>query len=355
MIIYFWQNMVAMHQVHCLKNFAERHEVHWLVDEELGSDRVGQGWSRPDTGKIRLSTVKPAEVAGILGSAPRDALHVFAPRGCATGPMLLTELNRRGLRYAFIAEKPLNLGFRLWLRGWLYRSLAIKGRRHEFFLAMGETGADWYRNHGFSRARSFGYTVADAITAVIPPSPGPYRFLCAAQLISRKNHAVLLRALSTVSGEWTLECIGRGPLEDELMALSKSLGLADRVTWTRSLPNPGARERISRADTLVLSSAWEGWGAVVNEALAEGTRVVVSDVCGASCLLGLGDVGDAFPSGDAYALADRLRAQMARGRVEPAERMTRRALHGRVNGPAMAIYLEKIAAGENPTVPWNLS
>lgn len=353
MTFYFWQNIIAIHQVHCLQALAEHHEVNWLVDEELDEARVGQGWSRPDTGKIQVRTVKPYEVAGILESAPKDGLHVFAPRGCATGSTLLMELNHRKLRYAFIAEKPLGKGWRLALRGLLYRRLAWQSCRREAFLAMGEVATSWYKSHGFPDAVPFGYTVADSAVLISPPASGAYRFICAAQLIPRKNHRILLRALAKISGEWTLDCIGRGPLAVELKSLSESLGLSSRVTWSESLPNSEAREAVCRADTLVLSSEWEGWGAVVNEALAEGTRVIVSDVCGAACLLGLGDVGDVFATNDIDALADRLRWHMARGRVLAEERLSRRVLHAKVNGRAMAKYFEKIVAGHKPCAPWN--
>jgi glycosyltransferase involved in cell wall biosynthesis len=349
---YFWQNMVAIHQVYCLSALAERHEVHWLVDEELLQERAKQGWSLPNTGKIHVRTVTPADVAGILDSAPKDVLHVFGPRACATGPTLIRELNRRGLRYAHLVEIPDGRGWTLLLKRLIYRWLAWRCRRAEFMAAMGDSGAAWYAARGVKNTFPFCYTIADTESAETWPVGLSYRFIIVARLIPLKRHSVLLRALAQVPSDWTLECVGRGPLEDDLRKLAESLGLADRITWTRSLPNAVAREHISRADTLVLSSEWEGWGAVVNEALAEGTRVVVSDVCGAACLLGLGDVGDAFPADDVEALANRLSAQLARGRVSMEERVARRSLHTKVNGRAMAVYFEKIVEGEKPAPPW---
>lgn len=351
-VYYFWQNMAATHQVHCLRDLANRHQVHWLVDEEMDADRLSQGWSVPNFDKIRLRSVKPSDVDSILEAAPIDALHVFSPRGCATGPKLLRELERRTLKYAFLAEKPLNMGLALWLRGWIYRSLARRSRGRRFFLAMGENGASWYRGHGFLDAIPFAYSVAKSTNEIVAPMGSGYRLICVAQLIRRKNHRTLLRALAIVHGDWTLECIGRGGLNSELRTMARSLGIADRITWSETVSNDDVRTRIARSDSLVLVSAWEGWGAVVNEAIAEGTRVIVSEAAGAACLLGLSDIGHSVPAEDVAALADRLRQHMARGRVQPRERVIRRASHERIDGPAMARYFERIVAGNRPESPW---
>jgi glycosyltransferase involved in cell wall biosynthesis len=61
------------------------------------------------------------------------------------------------------------------------------------------------------------------------------------------------------------------------------------------------------ADVLVLPSSSETWGLVVNEALACGTPVVLSDACGcAPDLVADGSTGAVYPVGDVNALADGL-------------------------------------------------
>ena len=62
------------------------------------------------------------------------------------------------------------------------------------------------------------------------------------------------------------------------------------------------------ADVLVLPSAFEPFGLVVNEAFACGTPAIASDACGCvEDLIVEGETGFSFPSGDVAALADRLR------------------------------------------------
>ncbi|MCU1392756.1 MAG: hypothetical protein JWM34_1184 [Ilumatobacteraceae bacterium] len=63
-------------------------------------------------------------------------------------------------------------------------------------------------------------------------------------------------------------------------------------------------EYMALADLFVLASTSEEWGLVVNEAMASGTCVVVSDVVGSAPDLCIdGETGLQFPSGDRSALA----------------------------------------------------
>ncbi len=60
---------------------------------------------------------------------------------------------------------------------------------------------------------------------------------------------------------------------------------------------------MATCDRLVLPSRWDGWGAVVNEALSAGTPAIVSDTCGCSSLLVSSRCGAVFPHEDIKALA----------------------------------------------------
>jgi len=63
---------------------------------------------------------------------------------------------------------------------------------------------------------------------------------------------------------------------------------------------PGA---YAAADVLALPSDSETWGLVVNEAIASGTPVVVSDACGCSPDLADGTAGLTYPTGNVESLA----------------------------------------------------
>ena len=64
-----------------------------------------------------------------------------------------------------------------------------------------------------------------------------------------------------------------------------------------------ARQVIAQSHALILPSLYDGWGAVVNEALMEGTMVYCSDKCGASVLIDDPSRGRLFDPRDFKTLA----------------------------------------------------
>ena len=62
---------------------------------------------------------------------------------------------------------------------------------------------------------------------------------------------------------------------------------------------------MQESDVFILPSVYDGWGAVVNEALQVGCYVIVSDACGASDLVKNNPrIGRAFRHGDDKELAE---------------------------------------------------
>ena len=104
------------------------------------------------------------------------------------------------------------------------------------------------------------------------------------------------------------------------------------------------------ADTLVLPSDYDGWGAVISEALIEGTRVIASDGCGARAVAAL--AGDVFATGDSHALADLIDRSITRGRVSLDERAARKEWAQRLNADAGADYLMALIESADAPPPW---
>jgi len=127
------------------------------------------------------------------------------------------------------------------------------------------------------------------------------------QLIVRKRVDLLLQAFSRLAEPSTrLRIIGQGAEAQHLHQLAGQLGLADRVSFVQGLPNAEIVSAMAAADVLVLPSRFDGWGAVVNEALMVGTPVICSDRCGASDVIENGRNGYVFEAGNADALKGRL-------------------------------------------------
>lgn len=127
--------------------------------------------------------------------------------------------------------------------------------------------------------------------------------LSVGRLYEPKDYPNLFYALKTVQekiNNFHLYIAGEGPLKTSLITLLTDLKLTDKVTFL------GARNDIaplmSACDIFVLSSAWEGFGLVVAEAMACERLVVATDSGGVKEVLG--DCGYLAPPKSPHALAE---------------------------------------------------
>lgn len=95
----------------------------------------------------------------------------------------------------------------------------------------------------------------------------------------QKDYPNLFKAIQNLPSQldYRFFIVGEGPLKDELYRLVESMGLQNNITFLgvrRDIP-----ALLSMADIFVLSSAWEGFGLVVAEAMSC-ERIVVATDCG---------------------------------------------------------------------------
>lgn len=99
------------------------------------------------------------------------------------------------------------------------------------------------------------------------------------EMIERKNHEVIVRALAEVQNPNVYYAIcGKGPLRDYLEQLAKELGVGDRVKFLgfrKDIP-----ELCNTADISAFPSRIEGLGLAGIEAMAAGVPLVSSNVHG---------------------------------------------------------------------------
>lgn len=132
---------------------------------------------------------------------------------------------------------------------------------------------------------------AMAADADLPAPPWAERpFICVGRLVDKKNLFTLLDAyaLYTAQSHGTprrLVLVGSGPLEADLRAHAARLGIADRLDMVGFLQAPAVAATLSTALALLLVSTEEQWGLVINEAIALGLPVIVSEEVGARDLL----------------------------------------------------------------------
>lgn len=109
---------------------------------------------------------------------------------------------------------------------------------------------------------------------------GVLRLLWCGRLVALKQVSDVIKAIrilpETTKVELTI--VGDGPEQERLMKLAKGLP----VVFLKSQPIEKIREIMCAHDTFVFpSNGFEGWGAVVSEALEEGMNVIGTYECGA--------------------------------------------------------------------------
>jgi glycosyltransferase involved in cell wall biosynthesis len=96
----------------------------------------------------------------------------------------------------------------------------------------------------------------------------------AGRLVAQKNVSLALRTLAELPGDITLAIVGDGPDRTKLEAQARRLGIDSRVTFTG--PVPDIAPHLAEADIFLLPSRFEGYPAVLIEALAAGLPVVTT-------------------------------------------------------------------------------
>jgi glycosyltransferase involved in cell wall biosynthesis len=181
--------------------------------------------------------------------------------------------------------------------------------------------------------------VLDADAAEVPAqwdSVGGEALLlvAAGRLADQKNFATLIEAASRLDRPFRLVIYGEGPQRAQLTASIHALGLVGRVTLAGYIDNLGPA--LSNARLFVLSSDYEGFPAVLVEALAAGVPVVATDCSPAIAgIVGTGD-GILVPTGDPAALARAIEMSLDR---PPPDRQRLAASVDRFRiGPSAAAY-----------------
>ena len=140
---------------------------------------------------------------------------------------------------------------------------------------------------------------------------GALVILYCAKLLPRKRPQDVIAAFAhlrdldpTLYDSTYLVLAGEGPLHQKLESEVKGRGLAPRIRFLGFVNQSNLPGVYASSDLFVLPSEHEPWGLVVNEAMACGLPVVVSDRVGARLdLVVPGVTGEVYPVADTMALA----------------------------------------------------
>lgn len=200
----------------------------------------------------------------------------------------------------------------------LYSAALVGGQRH----------VDYLVELGMPQQRIFtGYDVVDndyfaTRTAEVRNRKSELRnkhalpenyFLASARFIEKKNLPTLINAyaeyrrMSETSGiaSWDLVLLGDGPLRQTLNTQVSTLNLHRHVHLPGFKPYNELPVYYALANAFVHSSTTEQWGLVVNEAIASGLPVIVSERCGCTPEL-VRHNGSTFDPADVHELASQL-------------------------------------------------
>lgn len=143
---------------------------------------------------------------------------------------------------------------------------------------------------------------------------GTFHLLCVATLTRRKGHAVLLDALAMLQDlPWTLTCAGSDTRDAEtaqsLFRQADSLALQSRIHFTGEVDEDRLQQCYHEAELFVLASHHEGYGMVLDEAIARGLPIVASNAGAMAATVPVG-AGLLCPPADPLSLATALRQFM---------------------------------------------
>ncbi|GAC1355888.1 MAG: glycosyltransferase family 4 protein [Acidobacteriaceae bacterium] len=167
----------------------------------------------------------------------------------------------------------------------LFHSAVTGGRAHERYLRQLGFPADRI-GHFYDVVDN--QTIADQVSLLRrqPPAdlnlPSSY-FLYVGRLAPEKNVRALVEAwlaYRASGGSWSLVLVGDGPEAPSLRALAQASPFAQDLHFAGHKGSRDLAPFYAFAGCFVLPSSREPWGLVVNEAMAAGLPVLVSNRCG---------------------------------------------------------------------------
>ena len=173
-----------------------------------------------------------------------------------------------------------------------------------------------YFSHGAQEARESGPALRKKFEL-----PDRY-YLAVNRLVPDKNVQAVITAYAEyvrrgAPGDWKLVIVGEGPLRTDLIDLVRTHNIEQHVRFVQTREYQAMPQYYALSSALILASVVEPWGLVVNEAMACGIPVIVSDRCGcASDLVRDGVNGFVFSPDDQSRLTE-IMVELASGRCDP--------------------------------------
>lgn len=353
MKIIFWQNVISIHQSAFIKALSLEHDVVLVAQEEITSQRKADGWNIPDMG-IATIIIAPEEDRIIDLLSVKNAKQVFS--GIDAYPMVYNAFKKAiSMRcdISVMMEPYQWRGFKGFLRRCKYSIHALHYGKHiNHVFATGALGVKVFQKDGFPlpKIHQWGYFTEQTIHNNVNENVTP-KIIFVGSIDKRKNILSLVEVANKhkeLYGDFFI--IGGGPLENDLQ---NSIKDNDKIHFLGRLKNEEVASIIAQCDLLILPSIFDGWGAVVNEALSQGTRVLCSENCGASSLLDGNIRGGEFSLDAPEYLSEEFEYWLKKGTLKYIERkVISDWANDHISGQVAANYFVETLNGRQPNVPW---
>ena len=288
----------------------------WVIAPRVTySDRAAMGWPETWTTSSEKMTI-------CISPSDEQVKTIFSNEGCVclfSGISAFPEVHhwfllsvpycvKRGIitEAPYIFDKPLWMHkLRFMLKDWRFV------KYFDYVFAIGEECAAYYKIWSKQwKVVPFMYCTALPLSLLtLSSSHANSLSICfVGSLDRRKNVGCLLQAaeiLKTRSVRLHVDIVGDGPLRDKLVSQASSIcSEMVEIRFLGALPMRETQIIIASNDVLVLPSLHDGWGAVINEAMALGTVPVSSNKCGAKAIVKKSGFGGIFEVGRPDCLAD---------------------------------------------------
>jgi glycosyltransferase involved in cell wall biosynthesis len=190
------------------------------------------------------------------------------------------------------------------------QGIAISNAVKSYLIKRGEIPSGYTIDvvyYGFQKVISTNSAGLGLTTNIMNGQNSNHKIGTIGRLVPQKDYPTLLTAFSTVLKSvpnTEMYVVGEGYLQKDLIDLSKSLGINDKVHWLGKTKH--INEFLSKIDLFILPSNYEGFGLVLLEAMTAKKPIIAANNSAIPEVLGKSYEG-LFSTGDVNALAQQIK------------------------------------------------
>lgn len=366
----FWQNCISPHQIPYIKELCKEtrvEEVCLVVPRTDYNARRDMGWNAEefitDTAAVIQYHLNPNEdsINKLLKQSTENTFHFFsgirADKDVYSWFLLSLQYN---LKRGIITEAPYTYDKPLWMH---YLRFWIQDRKYipkiDYVFAIGTGAVSYYKLLSRKwKVIPFLYCTESFVSETTKEADASSEFVklvYVGSLSKRKNVITLLKSINLLpdKNKFRLDIIGDGLERDVLNNYVLNNNLSDVVTFRGTLSMSEVNSDLKQYDVLVLPSLYDGWGAVVNEALSNGLYVICSDKCGAKTLLNNSSLGLVSKTDSVVDLKNKLTKVYENIDEVRSRKLQRREWAKNISGEIVAKYfIDNLIDKEKIIEPW---